>query len=192
LFGVRCNVVFLFTHCVPLQPLTYYKAKYTVLVLTVPLPCFRIIMGDFDWKSTLILCLVSAVIVILFKSWVVRFCKRLWGFFCTRLGLCWRRLLPRTDTRRTPDPEQSPGDHGTELNDFDFDFSVPVPPAVTAVPPASPSTSSFSLGRVERTSLGPVVAAAVPNFSLPLFPPSSSSSPRRSTRPRRPTQFYGR
>ncbi|KAJ5637537.1 hypothetical protein N7490_007416 [Penicillium lividum] len=149
-------------------------------------------MGDFDWKSTLTICIVSAVLVILFRSRVVRFGERLWEFFCNRMVLCWRGLLPRTNPRRTPDLEQYPDYHGTELTDF---AAAALPPPATAVlHPSSPppSSSSSSSGRVERTSPGPVAAAAVPNFSRPFFPSPSTSSSRRSTRPRRQTQFYGR
>lgn len=166
------------------------STKLSILFFfSVPLPCFGVIMGDFDWKSTLTTCIVSVVLVFLFRSWVVRLGKRLWGFFCTQLGLCWRGLLLRTNPRRTPDLEQHPDEHGTELNDFAV--AVPAPP-LAVLPPPSPSPSSSSSGRVERTSPGPAVAAAVPNFSRPLLASPSSSSPRRSTRPRRPTQFYGR
>jgi hypothetical protein len=126
-----------------LQRLSYAKAKYTVYIL-FPYICVTMV-ENFDWLSTLINITASLGIAIMSMPLVALWLMRHWGVFCAFLRECRRRLLPGANPRRTPDPEQRPGDHRIELDTLDAD--------------------------------------AVPNFSRPL--------PRRSTRIRTQTRFYG-
>ncbi|KAJ5092746.1 hypothetical protein N7456_008607 [Penicillium angulare] len=147
-------------------------------------------MVDFDWPGTLITSFIGLLAICLGVPSLRSRLKRLWGSLCDRLAQ-WRHSLPRINPGGTPDLEQGPDDHSTELDDLsnailrpaaaDFD-DIPPPPPVLLPPP-----------RVDRVPRVHDVAAADPPIHHP-SPPSSFSSPsrRRSTRVRRQTQYYGR
>ncbi|KAJ6142123.1 hypothetical protein N7497_011222 [Penicillium chrysogenum] len=126
-------------------------------------------MVQFDWPATLIGSSIALLGICLGFSAVRAWLRRLWG--------------------GTPDVEQGPDNHSTELDDL----ARAILPA-----PTPPTSSTTSLPSLPLESIGPplvpAAAAAQPPANRPSSSPASSaSSPRRrSARTRRPPQYYGR